>query len=147
MACIYIVVAVVVGTFLSLQAGVNARLAPWVGHPIRAAFFSFVIGAIGLLLASLPLDRPWPGPSTLVQAPWWVWTGGLFGACYVVATVVAGPRLGAAVFFSLVVVGQMLAALLLDHLGLLGFARHPINLWRLLGVALLAAGVALIRNF
>ena len=41
----------------------------------------------------------------------------------------------------------MLASLVIDQYGLIGFPEHPITLFRVLGAALLVAGVVLIRAF
>jgi transporter family-2 protein len=45
---------------------------------------------------------------------------------------------------SLSVAGQLLAAVVLDHYGMLGFVQHPANGWRLLGIGLILAGVLLV---
>jgi len=42
--------------------------------------------------------------------------------------------------------GQLIAALVLDHYGLLGLSVHPLSLWRVVGTILLLAGVALITR-
>ena len=42
--------------------------------------------------------------------------------------------------------GQMIASVVLDHFGLLGFTEQPLSLPRALGVAFLIAGVFLIRR-
>jgi transporter family-2 protein len=55
------------------------------------------------------------------------------------------PRLGAATVLALIVVGQMLGSLTLDHFGILGIPQHPVNPTRLAGAGLLIAGVVLIR--
>lgn len=144
---IFALLAVTVGAFLAVQAGVNVQLTPWIGHPLHAAFVSFAVGTLGLLVIALLIGQPWPSARHVASAPWWVWTGGLLGGAYIMATVLVAPRLGAAVMFSLVVVGQMLASLILDHFGLLGYPQHAVNPLRLLGAALLVAGVALIRSF
>jgi transporter family-2 protein len=68
----------------------------------------------------------------------------LLGATYVLLTIVIGPRLGAAALLALVVTGQMVAAMILDHNGWLGFIQHSINLWRVLGAALLVTGTVVI---
>lgn len=147
MAWLYALLAVGLGTFLSIQTGINAQLRSRVGDPTHAALISVAVSAVSLVVYSAVLRRPWPDPGELVQSPWWVWTGGLLGAAYLALTLVLLPRLGAAILFSLVVVGQMLAALVLDHVGALGLSQHPVNAWRLLGVAFLVGGVALIRWF
>ena len=56
-------------------------------------------------------------------------------------------RLGATVLVAVVLIGQMVAALIVDHYGLFGLSESPITIQRVVGVALLIAGVALIRLF
>jgi transporter family-2 protein len=48
--------------------------------------------------------------------------------------------------FALVVAGQLMASLALDNWGLLGYPVRPLSWERLLGTALLVAGVVLIRR-
>jgi transporter family-2 protein len=61
--------------------------------------------------------------------------------------VVLVPKIGVALTFSLIVAGQMLVALVIDHFGFLGVDGKPINLMRVLGATLITAGVILIRKF
>jgi transporter family-2 protein len=70
----------------------------------------------------------------------------LFGALYVAATVVLAPRLGPGFFFALLIAGQLLIALAIEHYGWLGFAPQPVTAERLLGAVLLIAGVLLVRR-
>ena len=74
-----------------------------------------------------------------------MWIGGLLGAFYVLGSIVAAPRLGAVTLVALILAGQTLASLAVDHFGWVGFEEQPITPLRLAGVALLAAGVALVR--
>ncbi len=46
---------------------------------------------------------------------------------------------------ALILAGQALASLTVDHFGWVGFEEHPITALRVAGMALLAAGVALVR--
>ncbi len=80
-------------------------------------------------------------------SPWWVWTGGLLGVVFVLVSLGLVNRLGAAFLFALVVVGQMLASLVIDHYGLFGVSEHTVSPLRILGVMLLLGGVVLIRFF
>jgi len=57
------------------------------------------------------------------------------------------PRIGAATLLGVSVAGQMLVSLLLDHYGLIGYPVHPVSAWRIVGAALLLAGVWLIQRF
>jgi bacterial/archaeal transporter family-2 protein len=139
----YLGFALLAGAMLPIQFGINAQLAQWVGGSLRAALVSFVVGAAGLLIVVLVAARGWPDRAG--DAPWWVWTGGLLGAFYVVGSIVTAPKLGAATLVALILAGQAIASLLVDHFGWVGFEENPITPLRVAGVLLLAAGVALVR--
>lgn len=139
----YLVFALLAGAMLPIQFGINAQLAQWTGGSLRAALVSFVVGALGLLVVVLLAARGWPDRAS--DAPWWVWTGGLLGAFYVVGSIVTAPKLGAATLVALILAGQAIASLLVDHYGWVGFEENPITPLRLAGVVLLAGGVALVR--
>jgi transporter family-2 protein len=139
----YLVFALLAGAMLPIQFGINAQLAHWVGGSLRAALISFVVGALGLLVAVLIAARGWPERAG--DAPWWVWTGGLLGAFYVLGSIVTAPKLGAATLVALILAGQAIASLLVDHYGWVGFEENPVTLLRVVGIVLLAGGVALVR--
>jgi transporter family-2 protein len=141
-----ILVAIFVGLLLSVQAGVNAQLRVALGHPLSAAFISFLVGTLVLTVALVATSAPLPLPAAIGRTPVWQWSGGLLGAVYIVAAVILAPRLGAATLIASVVCGQMLASLVLDHFGWVGFTEHPVNPLRLLGAVLVIAGVILIRR-
>ena len=143
----YGLLAVAVGFALPLQFGVNAQLASWLESPVRAALVSFVVGMLALLVVTVVAFRGWPAASKIGGAPWWVWVGGLCGAFYVLGSTIAAPRLGAATLVALILAGQALASLLVDHFGWVGFDEQPITPGRVAGVALVALGVALVRVF
>ena len=147
MIFVFMMLALMGGVFLTLQIGVNAQLRLWTGHAIYATFISFCIGTLVLFLYCLTISFPWPSLEKLRQAPWWIWTGGILGASYLWLAIMLAPRLGATVLVGLIVAGQLIASLLMDHYGLIGFPHHPATLWRALGVILLISGVILIRRF
>lgn len=141
----YVVFALVAGSMLPLQAGVNAILSRWVGGVIPAALVSFAVGTLALLVVALVFARP--AVERVGEAPAWVWIGGLLGAFYVAGAIVTAPRLGAVLFLAVLLAGQSLSSLVVDHFGWVGFEEHPISLGRIVGVLLLAAGVALVRLY
>ena len=147
MGVLYLLLAVAAGAMLPVQAGVNAQLARFVGGPVRASFVSFLVGTIALLLLSIAILKPLPSGSRLGGAPWWVWVGGLLGAFYVVGVIVSAPRLGAVALIAAVVAGQSVCSVLIDQFGWVGFREHAATPGRLAGLALLFAGVALVRIF
>jgi transporter family-2 protein len=71
--------------------------------------------------------------------------GGILGAVYVGGAAAVTPKLGAGGFLVCVVAGQMVVAMAVDHLGLMGIAPKPVNLLRLAGVALILGGVLLVH--
>jgi bacterial/archaeal transporter family-2 protein len=137
--------AIVAGAFLPVQAGVNARLAQFVGGPVRASLISFVVGALCLAVVVALFYR---SESTRAgQAPWWAWIGGALGAFYVTATIVVPIRMGAAAFFGILVAAQLVMSVLADQFGWVGFPQKEASPLRLVGVGLLIAGAVLVRVF
>ncbi|MEH6652033.1 MAG: DMT family transporter [Motiliproteus sp.] len=140
-------IVLLAGAMLPLQAGVNAQLARNSGHALWASGASFLVGSLVLIALYAGLKQPWPGVTQLKEAPIWAWSGGLMGAFFVSSMVIFAPKLGATTLLALVIAGQMSAALVIDHYGMIGFNSHQISLWRLAGVLLIAAGVVLVRKF
>ncbi|MEL6304843.1 MAG: DMT family transporter [Bacteroidota bacterium] len=144
---LFILLAIVAGAVLPLQAGLNVQLGKSVHQPIFAAFASFLIGTLGLLVYLFILKFDFSTVSQSKSLSPVVWTAGVLGAFYVAAVIILAPRLGTALTFVLVVAGQMTVSLVLDHYGLLGLPIKQINWQRLLGVAFLVAGVLCIQKF
>ena len=80
---------------MPFQAGINARLATFIGGPIRASPISFAVGTVVLVLLALVATRGMVSTGRLGSVPWRGWLGGAVGAGYVASTVAAAPRLGA----------------------------------------------------
>jgi bacterial/archaeal transporter family-2 protein len=144
---LYLLFAAAAGAVLPIQAGVNTQLARFVGGPVRASFVSFLVGTIALVILAIAVLKPLPSGSKLGSAPWWVWVGGLLGAFYVIGVIVSAPRLGAVVLIAAVVAGQTVSSVLADQFGWVGFREHAATPGRLAGLALVFAGVALVRIF
>ena len=142
----YLLLAFVTGAGVAVQSVINARLALLLGGPIWAAAAQFVVGLV-LLLARCALVTRQPAPVTagLSGAPWWVWTGGAFGAMFIVVSIVLTAKIGATLTLASIIVGQLTAALVVDHYGLFGGTVVPSHAARMTGVALLLLGVMLIR--
>jgi len=138
-------VALAAGAGLAPQAVANGTLERLTGRAEWAALVNFTVGLAALAAWSGAARLAWPG-AALARAPWWSWSGGLLGAFYVVAVAHLAPRLGVATTLSMAVAGQTLAGLAVDRLGLLGGAARPLTAGRLLGGALLVAGVVLVRR-
>ena len=143
----FIVLAVIAGIMMPTQAAINNKLAVTVNSPVLAALVSFVVGTIALLLYVLAAGVPLGNLLDAKNASAVAWTGGILGAFFVASTVALVPRLGVALTFSLIIAGQMLITLVIDHFGLLGVPVKEVNLIRVFGVTLITIGVILIRKF
>lgn len=142
----FIILAIVAGMMMPTQAAINNKLAGDVNSPIMAAFISFVVGTVALFVYILAMGIPLNFAS-LKNTSIISWTGGLLGAFFVASAVILVPKLGVALTFSLIIAGQMLITLVLDHYGFLGVPVKEVNIQRLLGVLLIIGGVILIRKF
>jgi transporter family-2 protein len=141
-----IIIALVSGAILPIQATINFRLSKNTGGPIIAAFISFAVGTIGLFLYLITTRQVNLRVFFANPSPWWIWIGGLIGAIYVSSIVFLVPRLGVALAFSLVIAGQMITAMIFDNFGWLGVNLQPISFGKIIGALLLIAGVVLIRR-
>lgn len=139
--------AALAGSAFVVQQAVNAGLKGALGSGIWAGLTNFVIGAVAIGLVILVLREPMPSFASASRAPWYAWAGGVLGALYIVGSVFLLPRIGTAALIALVILGQMLTSLTLDHFGILGVSVHEANWPRLAGAALLIAGVGLLCAF
>ncbi len=145
MSVIYVVLGLATGAGIAMQAVANGRLRFALGSPIWAAVGQFLVGLAMLLVLGLATRQGAPVTAGLSRWPWWIWTGGLFGAIYVTMSIVLAQRLGTALMFATIMVGQMTLALLFDHYGWLGATVVPLTSTRLAGAVLLVVGVLLMR--
>ncbi len=146
MGLVWSLLGIVSGAFIAVQAPINAQLARGLGLPVAAAFFSFLSGTVVLGIVTVVMTRAqgisldWKAP-----APWLFVAGGLLGGFYVTLSTVLVPRIGAAALMAFLVAGQLIAGMLLDRIGFLGFAVREISLGRIAGAVLLLAGALLVR--
>jgi bacterial/archaeal transporter family-2 protein len=143
----YLLLALAAGAMMPTQAATNNKMAVIVDSPILSAFISFFVGTIALLVYVLISGIPLGNIASAKEAPAIAWVGGLLGAFFVTAAVTLVPRLGVAMTFSLVIAGQMIVTLIIDHFGLLGVPVKEVSLARIGGILLISAGVVLIRKF
>lgn len=144
MNVLFLLFAFLIGIAITVQAGVNANLRQALSSPVLAAVVSFGSGLVALILMLVASGGSVPTVDIIRQVSWWKWLGGVMGAVYMITVIVSVQKIGTANLVSLSVAGQLTAAIVLDHYGLLNFAVHPANGWRLLGVGLIVAGVLLV---
>jgi transporter family-2 protein len=134
------------GATLALQVGMNATMRGHAGSPMAAALINFAIGTVFLFVAVLLGRNSLSAIAGAGAAPWWTWGAGILGGLYIAASAAFGPMIGGATFLALIVAGQMVAALALDHYGLLGFPVRPLDAWRVAGTLLVVGGMFLLAR-
>ena len=145
---IYIIVAIVAGVMFAIQPPINENVGRSLNHPIQASFISFLVGTLILLIINFALGLKLPSTDKLTAIPWWLWlAGGAIGAFVVTVALTIQPKIGAGVWISCFIFGQLVMSILLDNYGWLGLPIHSINPMRLLGAFLLAVGAILVAYY
>jgi bacterial/archaeal transporter family-2 protein len=141
----YALLASLAGACIALQASANGMFRRNIGDPWYAAFFS-ICGTFATAITLMLVFRP-PAPSaeSIRSTQWWNWIGGPLGAAIVLAGAALTQRLGAGAFIALVVGGQLLCSVVLDHFALMGLPEQPITPGRAIGVVLVIVGVVCVK--
>ena len=143
--------ALLAGVLNTVMAGCNTTLAKKLQHPLAAAAVVSGVGmlaiiATALMTATFRTDLRWP-TGTVRDVPWWAWTGGALGSVYVIAGLIVPARIGAASFTGMTVTAAILTSVAMDHFGIVGFKVHPAGIGRIIGAALMLAGLLLVVRF
>jgi len=132
------------GMALVVMQALNAGLGAQLGSPLWAGLVNYVVSTATIGLVLIFLREPWPFLAAWRVSPQF-WFGGAFGTLYVLASILMLRKLGVATLIALLVAGQMIGSLVVDHFGLFGVKPHPIDAIRLAGATMLVGGVLLIR--
>ncbi|MFZ3589113.1 DMT family transporter [Bacillus sp. DJP31] len=138
MKLLMVLIAVIGGILAGTQAPINGELGRRIGS-LEAALVSFFIGTLVLTLFVLFF-----GKGQLPQAlsvPKWQLLGGILGATFVTAIIFCVPNLGVATTIFSAIIGQVIISMVIDHFGLFGITRNPVNLYRLIGVILMISSL------
>lgn len=138
---IFVFIAIFGGMLLGIQTPINGALGKRVGG-IEGALVSFTVGVICLSFVVLFFGKGNLGQVAHIPKVWLI--GGALGATAVTCSILAVQRIGVAGTLSAAVLGQILAGLVIDHFGLLGVTKTPLDPSRVLGVLLMMVGLYLV---
>lgn len=128
---------------MAFQGGLNSALGKVTGLTVA----TLIVHLLGSFTVALLLLVPSLGAGNLgkvLQVPWYLFLGGPLGVLIIYGVAASIPKIGVAPATTFIITGQVLTALLLDHLGAFGLPKIPFHVLKLLGVALLAAGASLL---
>ena len=144
---LFIILAVSAGAMIPFQSAMNTTLGKNLQSPYFSALSVFIIAAIGLSIYILVTKQTVPNPQQFTNAPKWSYLGGILGGTYILLIVVLAPKLGIGNVTVMVLLGQILAAMIIDQFGLLNATVHSLNWQRIIGLVLLIAGVYLVKKY
>lgn len=143
---VYLGLALVTGALIPIQAATNAAFSKTIGTASVTGLMVFVVGLIGMLVYVLIARPAVPTGQQLAAAPVYGYLGGIIVATYVVMITILTPRIGVGPAIGLIVTGQILCAVLIDHFGWFNVQPQAINSTRIAGVLLMVAGVYLVMR-
>ena len=147
MKTFWFVIVFLSGALLPLQTGLNAKLGKSIESPALSSLICFIVGTFAMLFY-IPFSKEsfsWAEAKTASFIS--LIGGGISGAIFITATMTALPRIGIATTMGLVVAGQIVVAVILDHFGIFITQPHHFNVLRFVGVVCIILGVAIVQKF
>jgi transporter family-2 protein len=132
------------GAGIPLIGVLNSGVARSVGNPFAATAIMFAMAAIVAFALTLPLYG-YPTLAQLGLAPPISYGAGLLIGFYGLSATIIIPRLGAASFIAYILIAQLLTSAVVDQFGLFGMARRPIDMTKLVGLVVIATGIAVME--
>lgn len=134
--------AVIAGAAMSIQGVMNTRL----GEKVGVLETNALVQGVGFLLAVVIAWIFGKGNIRLIgQSPWYSWLGGVIAPVITVTVMLSIKGLSPTVAISAILLAQLTVAALIDAFGWLGAERIPFTWQKYTGVALMVAGVILMK--
>ena len=122
---IFLILALITGALIPIQAATNAAFSKSIGNPFITGLMVFIVGLVGIILFLLISRTPFPEKQQLTSTPLYSYLGGIIVATYVVMITILVPKIGVGTAIGLIVTGQILCAVTIDHFGL--FPRQQVR--------------------
>ena len=143
---IFLSLALITGALIPIQAATNAAFSKSIGNPLVTGLMVFIVGLAVMILFILISGTTFPTRQQIMSTSLYSYLGGIIVATYVVMITILTPRLGVGTAIGLIVTGQIICAVTIDHFGLFNVAVHSISITRLTGVLLMIAGIYLVMK-
>ncbi|MEH0156073.1 DMT family transporter [Limibacter armeniacum] len=145
---IFYTASIIIGGLLATQVSINNAIKQDLGHPLMAAITNFTVGVICLLIFTFGSGNSQylSNFGSIGEISWWKFLGGMLGAIFVTSSVIIGPKIGLAAFFTLIIAGQLIIGMLYDHIGFLGLPEQSISIQKVIGGCLLVAGAYMMNR-
>ena len=135
---LYVILIALGGASAAVQSPINSALGKRIGV-LEGGLWSFCTGALFLILLVTVFGK---GHLTEIPSvPKWQLLGGILGVIAVTAMIVSAPQLGIGLATVCLLFGQIIVAIVIDTFGLFGVETVPLDYNRIIGVALMFAGI------
>jgi len=136
-----LLIIISIGLIAGMAIGVQAPMSSMITQRMGMFESVFIIHLGGAVAALIPLII-WGSKLHLWrEVPWYTLGAGAFGLIVISAMGFLIPRIGVAPALILLLAGQLVIGSVLDHYGWLGAVQRPIELSRVLGLAVVMLGV------
>ncbi|WP_455515037.1 DMT family transporter [Pseudostreptobacillus sp.] len=141
----YVVLTIVAGILVTIQGPINVQLGKTIGNSYWSTLMTFIVGGLFMLIFAL-VTKQTTSVGTEQSFKLWQLLGGIFGAIYVVSIIIVMPVLGVGTATVLLLFVQLVTSMIFDHFGWLGTQIRPFDVYRAVGVILMAIGIYLINK-
>ena len=141
------VLGIVAGMLMATQSSINGHLGKLLHSSIHAAFVSFLVGTIILVIIVCSMRKLGNIRFALGNTPWWIWMGGIIGSFFVFGMSFLVPIIGTGMVVVMGLFGQIICSIFIDRFGLLGATKTDIKRIQVVGIILMLCGVIMIKMF
>lgn len=136
-----ILLIILIGLAGGIAVGLQSPMASMITQRLGIFESVFIVHAGGAVIALIPMLIYGSKLSQWRSVPWYALGAGIFGLVVIASISYMIPRVGVAASITTVVAGQLLVGVILDHFGLLGASVKPLDVTRVIGMAIVLVGV------
>lgn len=129
--------ALSVSLLIPFQGIITASLSQKLDNPYLSTVINFSKGLVIFLIALMLSMNSFPAVKKLSTIPWYLYLGGVVGSVFILNALFSLPKIGSMSFFALVILGQLITTLLVDHYEVFGVPIQRIDLTRVFRLLLL----------
>lgn len=139
----YNLVSAAVGAIIAIMIVLNGALSNGIGN-YSSSVIIHLVGLLSIVLVILFMKKPLQFQKGI---PFYLYSAGAIGVLTVLFSNISFMSLGVSVTIALGLLGQSLAAIIIDHYGLLGMKVVKFNKTKSIGLAFILLGSAVMTLF
>ena len=142
---VFLLIMLVSGIGIPVMAALNSGLSVKLGSTALATTLLFFVGSI-ISLAYLLISEGMPANVFKPNISWYFYLGGGLVAFYIFSVTWVSPRFGVGNAVSFVLLGQLIAICIIDHIGIFNAKQFAMDSRRVIGLIIMMIGVFLVAK-